>query len=426
MGASAAKRGLDLANGHPANGDQATEFGQAQAALAERERQLADQLDRLNCVIATAIPGVLITDERGLITHASESFGALFGIEFPGRLVGSRAVDAVGRIKHVFAEPGDFVRRTSEAFSARKPKGGQQIPCVDGRTLECDYWPILGDGRYRGDVWLAWDRSARKALEQEREHLLDAELAARRLAELGQRQLEAQNQELQQLDEAKSLFVAAVSHELRTPLTSIVSFSELMRAETSGLTADGAQFLDIIERNAHRLLHLVGDLLLLSRLESRTIPLDLEAVSVPELAEEATRAATAGAAKHGVTIHLSASDGPRVQADHDRMMQVLDNLIANAVKFSRPNGLIRVETTWDDGMWRIEVADSGIGIPPDELSQLFGRFVRASNARTSGRPGTGLGLTIVKAIVEMHGGRVTVESTLGSGTTFTVHLPADA
>ena len=107
-------------------------------------------------------------------------------------------------------------------------------------------------------------RSERKGLEEQRERLLEAELAGRRSAELVQRQLEQQNEKLRELDEAKTQFVATVSHELRTPLTSIVSFSELMRAETRSLTPDGAQFLDIIERNAHRLLRLVGDLLLLA------------------------------------------------------------------------------------------------------------------------------------------------------------------
>jgi signal transduction histidine kinase len=133
----------------------------------------------------------------------------MFGIETPGQLVGTPAGDAVRQIKWVFA-----------------------------------------DGRYRGDLWLAWDMSDRKGLEDQRERLLEAELAARRSAQLVQRQLEQQNEKLRELDEA-------------------------MRAETRSLTPDGAQFLDIIERNAHRLLRLVGDLLLLMRLESGSIPLEL-------------------------------------------------------------------------------------------------------------------------------------------------------
>ena len=397
------------------------------AAETAARRSLADQTERLNCLIANAIPGVLFTDEEGSITHVNQSFTTMFGIGPPDPLVGTAASDLVGRIKGQFADPDEFVRRTAKAISARQPVAAAQMTAADGRTLECDYWPVVVGGRYRGDLWLAWDMTERKQLEDNREQMLKAELGARQSAELAQRQLELQNEKLRELDEAKTIFLATVSHELRTPLTSIVSFSELMRAETRSLTADGSQFLDIIERNAHRLLHLVGDLLLLSRLESGAIPLELTAVSIPQLTEEAARAAAAGAAKRGVTVHFSAEDGPLIQADRTRVAQVLDNLIANAVKFSRSNGLVRVDAIWDEPGrgWRIDVADTGIGIPPEEIGQLFGRFVRASNARTAGLPGTGLGLSIVKAITELHGGRVTVDSTLGSGTTFTVYLPAE-
>ena len=111
-------------------------------------------------------------------------------------------------------------------------------------------------------------------------------------------------------------------------------------------------------------------------------------------------------------------------ADQRRLMQVMDNLIANAVKFSNRNSRVHVGATFDGGSWRIDVTDSGIGIPPDEAGQLFTRFVRASNARTAGLPGTGLGLSIVKVLTEMHGGHVEVDSTLGHGSRFSVYLPA--
>ena len=415
-----------------------TDISEVKRAVAERERLLAaeqaarlglaDQTERLNCLIENAIPGVLFTDEQGRITHVNQSFATMFGMESPDPLVGTAASDLVLRIMGVFADPDEFARRTAKALLARQPVAGEQMTAADGRTLECDYWPVVVGGRYRGDLWLAWDMTARKQMEEQREQLLEAELAARQSAELGHRQLEMQNEKLRELDQAKTVFLATVSHELRTPLTSIVSFSELMRAETQALTPDGVQFLDIIERNAHRLLRLVGDLLLLSKLESGAVPLDLAPVSVPELAGEAARAASARAAKHGVTVHFSADEGPLIEADRTRLAQVLDNLIVNAVKFSRPNGLVRVEVIWggdnDGGGWRIDVADNGIGIPPEEIGQLFGRFVRATNARTAGLPGTGLGLSIVKAITELHGGRVTVDSTLGHGTTFSVYLPA--
>jgi PAS domain S-box-containing protein len=219
-------------------------------------------------------------------------------------------------------------------------------------------------------------------------------------------------------------FVATVSHELRTPLTSILSFLELIRAEADGLGPEGLHFLDIIQRNANRLLRLVGDLLLLSRIESGMSPPDLVPVSLPELAADAVRNAAPAATSYGVTLVAEAGDGPDLPGDHLGLTQVLDNLIANAVKFSHPGDTVHVRASWADGQWQIDVTDQGIGIPPDEMDRLFQRFVRASNARTSGRPGTGLGLSVVKAIVELHRGQVTVDSALEQGTTFSIFLPA--
>jgi PAS domain S-box-containing protein len=407
--------------------DGATVFTGFLRDLTEIERShaaLAAQTERLNCLIAAAIPGVLITDEQGRITHVSRSFGAMFGLDDPAALVGTSARAVVRRINCVFADPAEFIRRVWQVLRARQPMSGEQIQCADGRTVECDYWPILVDGRFRGDLWLAWDMSDRKELEQQRMAALEAELAARQLAEQAQRQLTAQNERLQRTDEARNQFLAIVSHELRTPLTSIVSFIELIRGEAGALTPEGLSFLDIIERNADRLHRLIGDLLMLDRVEAGALPLDLATVSVADLVTEAVRAATPGAAKQGVTLELSAFPGPPVTGDSRRLMQVLDNLIANAVKFSHRNGLVRVGAVCDQGSWRIDVADSGIGIPPAEAGQLFSRFVRGSNARTAGLPGSGLGLSIVKVLTEMHGGQVEVRSVLGRGSTFSVFLPA--
>jgi len=224
-------------------------------------------------------------------------------------------------------------------------------------------------------------------------------------------------------------FLAIVSHEMRTPLTSIISFGELIRGEAEGLSPEGRRYLDIIERAADRLLRLVTDLLMLSRIEEGALPLDLAPVDVLRLVSDAVLAATPLAAKQDITIHLDATEGPMLRGDHRRLLQVLDNLIGNAVKFSHPHSLVRVTARFhavrgpEGGTWRIGVIDTGIGIPPDEIERLFRRFARASNARISGLPGTGLGLSIVKVITEMHGGHVRVHSVLGEGTRFSVILP---
>jgi signal transduction histidine kinase len=213
---------------------------------------------------------------------------------------------------------------------------------------------------------------------------------------------------------------------MRTPLTSIISFSELLRGEAAGLTPDGLRFLGIIERNADRLLRLIDDLLMLNRLEAGGLPLEVTAVSVPDLAADAVKSAAPVAAKSRVSVHLDAGEGPSVPADPRRLAQVLDNLIGNAVKFSHVGGLVRVKVRYQRGAWRIDVSDTGIGIPADEAAVLFGPFVRGSNARIAGLPGTGLGLAIVKSLVEMHGGHVRVDSVLDQGTTFSVFLPVHA
>ena len=226
------------------------------------------------------------------------------------------------------------------------------------------------------------------------------------------------------VDTERAQILAAVSHEMRTPLTSIISFSELLRGEAHGLTPEGLRFLGIIERNADRLLRLIDDLLMLNRLEAGGMPLDLNETSLRDIAAEAVKNASPVAAQSRVTVHLDAGDGPPALADARRITQVLDNLIGNAVKFSHPGGLVQVRLRYARGTWRIDVSDTGIGIPPDEAARLFGLFVRGSNARVAGLPGTGLGLAIVKALVEMHGGHVTVESVLDQGTTFSVFLDA--
>jgi PAS domain S-box-containing protein len=411
-----------------------TNVSERKRAEAEREklltaertarRSLAEQTERLNGLVNAAIPGILLDDEHGRITQLNQSFCDLFGIaEQPSQFIGGLTARIAFRIRRVFADPDEFLRRASELVARRRPIALEEIACADGRTLEWDFAPVFVDGDYRGNLWGVADATDRQQLTEQRERLLEAELAAREAAESAQLRLAEQNARLRELDAAKTQFISAMSHELRTPLTSIVSFTELIMDDEEELSEETASSLSVIQRNAERLLRLVGDLLLLDRLEAGVIPLELAAVSVPDLVADTVRSASATAADRNITIGVTAAAGPAVRADRLRLEQVLDNLLSNAIKFSRQDGRILVDAAHDGRRWRIDVTDDGIGIPADDLGRLFGRFVRASNARTAGLPGTGLGLSVVKAITELHGGSVEVRSTVGQGTTFSVYLP---
>ncbi len=394
------------------------------AAEQAAVRDLTDQTERLNSLIAAAIPGVLVLDEHYMIVQVNQSMCDLLGIgEPPAKLAGASGEQLREPLARTFAQPEQVYQQMAKYTADREPIEGLRFACADGRMLECDYWPVFAGGQDRGGLLLLWDMSERAAREQERDRRLEAELASRHAAEHERWELSEQNDELRQLDELKTRFLATVSHELRSPLTSIVSYAELIRDENV-LPATASRFLDIISRNAERITKLVGDLLLLSRIEAGMIPLERAPVSVAEIVAEAVQAAAPGAAQQGVALDGSAPDGPPVLADRTRLVQVIDNLIANAVKFTDEGGQVRVTAAADGPGWRIDVEDSGIGIPPEEVGHLFERFYRASNATAGGRPGSGLGLSIVKEVAEMHGGRVEVSSTLGSGTTVHLFLPA--
>jgi PAS domain S-box-containing protein len=398
-----------------------TELERAQAAVEESER-------RFRMLARLAPVGIVQTDPSGQCTYVNERWCALTGMTEQDALTANWAQ---------FLHPDDVSRLEREWVRAAEHGAELRIDCRLRTVRGGEVWVHVAamavpgpDDQPAGYLAALTNISDRKRAELEQERLLaaeqrmhDAELAARQAAELAQQRLAEQNTRLQQLDEAKTQFLGTVSHELRTPLTSIVSFTELIRETGNELSPDTTSALDVIERNAQRLLRLVGDLLLLSRIEEGIIPFDLSQLSIPELVREAASSASASAAQRDIGIEVSAQDGPTVLADGNRLEQVLDNLLSNAVKFTDPGGRVRMAATHDGTTWRIDVADSGIGIPPDELSQVFDRFARASNARKASVPGSGLGLSVVKGITELHGGRVEAESTVGAGTTFHVYLP---
>jgi signal transduction histidine kinase len=230
---------------------------------------------------------------------------------------------------------------------------------------------------------------------------------------------------LRELDELKSRFVASVSHELRTPLTAVSGFvSVLLDPAGEPLTDDQREMLTIVKRNASYLEAIMDDLLLLSRLESGEMSLDLGDVDVAELLEELCADLRMAMQERTIALDVEAHERPVVAADRARLRQTFANLVGNAIKFSPPDGRVAVRALSEGNGAVVEICDEGPGIPEDELSRLSERFFRASTA--VGVKGTGLGLTISREIVELHGGRIEVLSTVGEGSTFRVHLPASA
>jgi PAS domain S-box-containing protein len=280
----------------------------------------------------------------------------------------------------------------------------------DGHEIHVDLTvcPVFASGRLIAVSTMARDISSQVRAEAERERLLD--------------ELAEQNEQLRQLDRLKDEFVASVSHELRTPLTSIRGFLELIR-DDEVLDDEHDGMLAIVDRNAERLLGLVNDLLFAAQVAAGgQVKLALEQVDLADIVSEAAAASAPRAEIGGITLEVDAQTA-LLEGDPTRIAEVADNLISNAIKFTPPNGTVRVAVSSEGDTVLLTVADSGMGIADDEQAKLFSRFYRTEAAKSDAIPGTGLGLSIVKSIVSAHGGTVTFESAVGVGTTFVVALP---
>ena len=289
---------------------------------------------------------------------------------------------------------------TRVEFRAAGPKGGWA-------WLEMRCRPVLGVGGevsdvvgVSRDVSAARDRTA--ALEAERER---AEADSR----------------------AKSRFLAVVSHELRTPLNAIIGFSDLIR------TLDGAQgalgpvrrleYVDLIHESGTHLLRLVNDVLDMSKIEAGAYDLTPEAFGPAEALAACAAMLGPVADEAGVTVDVIASEPPAIEADPRAFRQVVINLLNNAVKFSPEGGRVTLDATRADGMLKITVADEGAGIAPDDLERLGRPFTQACAGTDRAHEGAGLGLSIVKGLVELHGGTLAIASRLGDGTRVSVTFP---
>ena len=387
-------------------------FAKVTRDLTERRRaeeQLRASEERTRVLIQSVKDyGIFLLDPDGRVAswnegarrikgyEAAEILGRHFSVFYPEAAKASGFPDyelevarAVGR----FEDEGWRVRKDGSQFWAN----------VVITALFADDGSLIGFAKVTRDL-------------TERREAQQREVAdARRLADA-----EASNR-------AKTGFLAAMSHELRTPLNAISGYAQLMQEGIVGpVTEQQFEYLSRIRASQQHLLGIVNDLLNYSRIEAGEVAYDREPVVMHEVVERVMAMIAPQAARKGLRLeHGPCAPDVVARADQLKTEQVLLNLVSNAVKFTPEAGRIVVSCGWRDERATIEVRDTGPGIPPDMLEAIFDPFVQLGRTLTSTQEGAGLGLAISRDLARAMGGDVTVESTLGTGSSFTLHLPAD-
>ncbi|NBD26859.1 two-component system histidine kinase PnpS [Paenibacillus glycinis] len=242
---------------------------------------------------------------------------------------------------------------------------------------------------------------------------------------------------IRRLERMRSEFVANVSHELKTPVTAVKGFAETLLGGAVDDPETARSFLQIIYDESDRLNRLIGDILELSKIESRRVPLQFSPVELSSFVNKTIELMSAEAVRKQIRVSATVEEGLYVEADEDRLRQIVMNLLANGIAYTTDGGSVSivVEPVHDPNLSldehgqenyehiRIHITDTGMGIPKKDLPRIFERFYRVDKARSRSSGGTGLGLSIVKHLVELHKGTITVESRVGVGSTFTIELP---
>lgn len=369
---------------------------------------------RLVQLVATLPDGIIIVEPDGRIGLANEVARRLLRLDRPDPAVPEDWDTYLETVRAALVEPQAATACLRELHTDTQAVTGVQVEFSDGRVLELDAVPLNQDGVADGTLLHLRDVTAKVATVRGLEHQSeDPGISSRVIAEAS-----ALNNE----------FVSMVVHELRGPLSSVVAFSCLLEDPGTGrLSADQRGHLEVIDRNAHRLLRLIEDLLLLSRLEAHTLRLHHETVRLRDLLGAAVSEHEPAAGTVGIELRRDLGDGPDLSGDSARLYQVIGKILANALHFTPRGGQITVRSRYGRQRWTVEVADTGIGIPATDLPRLFSAFFRGSNVTSAmgcnTMPGAGLGLIVCRAVVELHGGAIQVASTQGIGTTVTLTLP---
>lgn len=362
-------------------------------------RRLTDSARAMQAIFDHSPIGIVRFSAQLKVIHANERFREMLGLALRD-LVGLPAEDLVGAdnrevLMRLLETDFDNVDRTST--------GVRELRRRDGTS-----------------IWVHWTASVLPADRDRSAEILIMldDVSAQHEAE--QTTL-ANLTELERLNDLKSEFVGIVSHEFRTALTGIQGFSELIRDDEMTME-EVRELADDINRDALRLNRLITDMLDLDRIEAGKLVLNQGPVNLNDIIADCVDRARTTSEDHQIKVDLD-PDLPVLQADADRLVQVVSNLLSNAIKYSPNGGVIEIRSWAAANQVVVEVADHGEGIPPDFVGRVFERFERYSTSPTSRVIGTGLGLPISRQIVELHGGRMWVESRLGIGSIFHFSLP---
>jgi len=354
----------------------------------------AESQARVRAVMDATREGILLIGSDGVMSYHNRRFLDLFGFDAV-QIDGQPRGTLDGAIARIFDEPDQFRRRIDEA---------EERPEEIRRFSIKQHYPEVREL----DVYVA-------PVKDREDHNLGRLHAFRDVTRE------------RELDRLKDEFVSLVSHELRTPLTSIKGYVDLLLdGDVGEVTEEQTEFLEIVKNNADRLVMLVNDLLDVSRIEADRINLRLTSVELGGPIQEVATALRPLMEQKGQSLELELpEDLPQVRADRDRVVQIMTNLLSNAHKYTLEGGAVTVRAGVDEDEVRVEVRDTGVGMSKDELDRLFGKFFRAQNPATENVSGTGLGLNIVRSLVEKQGGRIWVTSEPMKGSTFSFTLPAD-
>jgi PAS domain S-box-containing protein len=373
----------------------------------KNEQILKSTTTRLQNLIKTIQAGVLVEDENRHVVLCNDQFCQMFSIPAPAdSLIGMDCSNAADQSKELFRNPELFVSRIHNLLLKREIAVNEECELLNGQVYARDYVPIFIDNEYRGHLWLYRDVSEAKQIQNDL-------LRAKQIAEVSMN--------------AKQDFLAKMSHELRTPINGVLGLTNLMI--NSQLSKENMEYLNGIRFSGEHLLSIINDILDLSKIEAGKLQIESVAFDPREVVDQMLKnlRVQAEAKKVNLTMEWESVIPASLIGDPLRLSQVLMNLLSNAIKFTL-EGFVHVSGKFNllnqqTCELQFSVKDSGIGIPKDKLDIIFESFTQADQSTAIRFGGTGLGLTIVKQLVEMQGGRILVNSEVGKGSVFTIAIP---